>query len=158
MKKIKKSNRGITLIALVITIIILLILAGLSISSLTGSGLFKKAEDAKILSELGKVNEAIELYKLNEMMKNQYEECTDRDLAKNANLAKRIIVNDTSRNVLILKDLKEIDTSSSLGKGYKQMSLDTIENINKITDVSDVYVKDLTDGTLYYIENGNIGV
>ena len=43
----KKQNKGITLIALVITIIILLILAGISIASLTGSGLFEKAKDAK---------------------------------------------------------------------------------------------------------------
>ena len=39
-------NNGITLIALVITIIILLILAGISISTLTGSGLLGKAEES----------------------------------------------------------------------------------------------------------------
>ena len=45
----KKTNnqKGITLIALVITIIILLILAGISIASLTQTGLFKKAKEAK---------------------------------------------------------------------------------------------------------------
>lgn len=42
-----KSQKGITLVALVITIIILLILAGISIASLQGSGLFQKAKDAK---------------------------------------------------------------------------------------------------------------
>ncbi|MCI8617009.1 MAG: hypothetical protein HFJ60_01945 [Clostridia bacterium] len=57
MKKIKKSNKGITLIALVITVIILLILAGISISSLTGSGLFKKAEDAKYKTERAEIIE-----------------------------------------------------------------------------------------------------
>ena len=41
------NTKGITLIALVITIIILLILAGISISALTGSGLFEKAKLAK---------------------------------------------------------------------------------------------------------------
>lgn len=41
------QNRGITLIALVITIIILLILAGISIAQLTGNGLFEKAKLAK---------------------------------------------------------------------------------------------------------------
>ena len=39
----KNKQKGITLIALVITIIVLLILAGVSISSLTGSGLFGQA-------------------------------------------------------------------------------------------------------------------
>ena len=43
----KGKNSGITLIALVITIIILLILAGISISALTNTGLFNKAKEAK---------------------------------------------------------------------------------------------------------------
>lgn len=42
-----KNNRGITLVALVITIIILLILAGISIVQLTESGIFKKARKAE---------------------------------------------------------------------------------------------------------------
>ena len=42
----KKIN-GITLVALVITIVILLILAGISISALTNTGIFQKAKDAK---------------------------------------------------------------------------------------------------------------
>ena len=39
-----KENRGITLIALVVTIIILLILAGVSITTLSGNGLFGRAQ------------------------------------------------------------------------------------------------------------------
>ena len=46
MKKYK-FNKGITLVALIITIIILLILAGVAISQLTDSGLFGKAKLAK---------------------------------------------------------------------------------------------------------------
>ena len=42
----KKGQNGITLVALVITIIILLILAGVTIASLTGTGLFGKAKEA----------------------------------------------------------------------------------------------------------------
>ena len=63
MKKKINGEKGITLIALVITIIILLILAGISISALTNQGLFKnakitqnatekaEAEQGKILNE-----------------------------------------------------------------------------------------------------------
>ena len=47
MKKILKNTKGITLVALVITIIILLILAEISISALTNTGIFQKAKDAK---------------------------------------------------------------------------------------------------------------
>lgn len=42
-----KNKKGITLVALVITIIILLILAGITISQLTGSGLFENAKQAE---------------------------------------------------------------------------------------------------------------
>ena len=50
MRKTNKQN-GITLVALVITIIILLILAGIAISSLTQTGLFSKAQEAKQKTE-----------------------------------------------------------------------------------------------------------
>ena len=46
-KKIKKEEKGITLIALVVTIIVLLILAGVAISlSIGENGIFKRAEEA----------------------------------------------------------------------------------------------------------------
>ena len=41
-----KKQNGITLVALVITIIILLILAGISIAALSNQGLFQKATKA----------------------------------------------------------------------------------------------------------------
>ncbi len=46
-RKNTRKDRGITLIALVITIVILLILAGISIAELTGTGIFAKAKEAK---------------------------------------------------------------------------------------------------------------
>ena len=48
---LSKSNKGIALVALVITIIVLLILAGISISALTNTGIFQKAKDAQKVSE-----------------------------------------------------------------------------------------------------------
>ena len=45
MKKKYKNEKGITLVALVITIIVLLILATISIQSLTNTGLFGKAKE-----------------------------------------------------------------------------------------------------------------
>ena len=61
MKNTFKSLKGITLVALVITIIILLILAGISISALTNTGIFGKAKDAKSKSELADAQEKITL-------------------------------------------------------------------------------------------------
>ena len=48
MKEKKKNARGITLIALVISIIVLLILAGVTIGTLTGeNGILTRAKEAK---------------------------------------------------------------------------------------------------------------
>ncbi len=57
----KNRNKGITLIALVITIIILLVLAGISIASLIGSGVFERAKESKEKSEQAQIKEEIEM-------------------------------------------------------------------------------------------------
>ena len=56
-----KRNNGITLVALVITIILLLILAGITISSLTSSGLFKAAQNARTTTDESTILEKIKL-------------------------------------------------------------------------------------------------
>ena len=62
LKQRKKAERGITLIALVITIIVLLILAGVSIATLTGqNGILTKAGDAKEQTEIASVKEQAQL-------------------------------------------------------------------------------------------------
>ena len=66
MEKIK-GNRGITLVALVVTIIVLIILAGISMRAIRGdSGIIKQATEAQILTELSNVKEALEIYKIQE--------------------------------------------------------------------------------------------
>ncbi len=61
-KKYCSSARGITLIALVITIIVLLILAGISISMLSGEdSILQRVTDAKIETEKGQEKEVIAL-------------------------------------------------------------------------------------------------
>lgn len=60
MKKIKKEN-AITLVTLIITIVILLILAGISISALTQTGLFENTKQAKQKSEETQERENITL-------------------------------------------------------------------------------------------------
>ena len=62
MKTLKNKNKGITLIALVITIIVLLILAGISISMLSGdNGILQRATDAKKNTETASAKEQIQI-------------------------------------------------------------------------------------------------
>ena len=62
IKTEKQKNKGITLIALVITIIVLLILAGVTISTLTGeNGIITRATSAKNQTIIAQDEEMIEL-------------------------------------------------------------------------------------------------
>lgn len=60
--KINNKQRGITLIALVVTIVVLLILAGVSLSiALSNNGVISKAKDAKGQTISGKEKEVVEM-------------------------------------------------------------------------------------------------
>ena len=73
----KNKDRGITLVALVITIIILLILATISIQSLTNTGLFAKAQEAKEKTQNATENQAKTL--------NEYEDELNKYVSDNKN-------------------------------------------------------------------------
>ena len=62
-QKMSKSNSGITLIALIITIIVLLILAGISISTIMGeNGILSKSKNAKERTRVESIKEQIALF------------------------------------------------------------------------------------------------
>ena len=100
----KKKQSGITLIALVITIIVLLILAGVSIATLTGeNGILSKANDAKVETRGAAVEEA-------------------KDLWKQENLAASK-TGGTSKELSVL--LEELEAQDLLIGNEKQTILDT---------------------------------
>ena len=78
MKNRVKKNRGITLIALVVTVIVLLVLAGVSISMLTGqNGILTRAAEAKTKTENSEKQE-------NEKMQRYEQTIDERDLPETA--------------------------------------------------------------------------
>ncbi len=79
MKNNSKSDKGITLVALVVTIIVLLILAGVSINLVAGSnGILGRAQKAVDLNNMVKIKEEIEL-KIAELQMDYY--MTDNNFA-----------------------------------------------------------------------------
>ena len=80
-----RKQEGITLIALVITIIVLLILAGVTIAMLTGeNGLLNRATSTKEASDMGTARELISLHVNNQISayyekKYVQEKATDSD-------------------------------------------------------------------------------
>ena len=81
MKENEKQTKGITLIALVITIIVLLILAGVSIAMLTGqNGILTQAQNASKQTDIGKEKEQIALAYNGAVTKKQSTDITAADL------------------------------------------------------------------------------
>ena len=89
---IKNKDKGITLIALVITIIILLILAGISISALTNQGLFKNAKIAQNATEKAEKEQGQRL--------NEYEDEINKYLNNNNEDEKLGLITDNINKVL----------------------------------------------------------
>lgn len=81
MKENLKGKKGITLIALVITIIVLLILAGVSIAMLTGqNGLLSQAINAKDETIIAEEKEQVEVAYASANIKKRGEDVTQKDL------------------------------------------------------------------------------
>lgn len=96
-----KKQNGITLIALVITIIILLILAGVTITAVMGeNSIIEQAKKASVETRGGSVQERVDLWK-SEQMLGEYE---DKTTSKTLNE----LLDELSKNALITDDEKQI--------------------------------------------------
>lgn len=110
MNKGIKNEKGVTLTALVLTIIILLILAGISISVLSGpNGLIEKATLAAKNTEISEIKEKIELKLTNlnmEIFEKTKEMATLTDVMKLKDKDAEIkdAYNETDNVILIVGD------------------------------------------------------
>ena len=85
MKKIKKEE-GITILVLVITIIVLLILAGITISAISGdNGIIQNAGRSKENAEIDSEKEAVETATVQAMGKNKYGNVVKDELQEELN-------------------------------------------------------------------------
>ena len=123
MKKIK-NERGITLIALVITIIVLLILAGVSIATLTGeNGILTRADDAKRETTKAEARERIQLEMAasfdNTGKYNVYKAI--ENLKNNAKIPAEDITKNDDRTLKVKLNGYEfpVDTDGRVGEGTK---------------------------------------
>ena len=102
-----RREKGITLIALVITIIVLLILAGVTIATLTGdNGILKKSNDAKEETRGASVEEAVELWKINKKTERYSEGGTSQGLQE--------LLDDLEKQKLITE--KERENINNVGQ------------------------------------------
>ena len=144
MKKYK-SQRGITLIALVITIIILLILAGISIAALTNQGLFKNAKEAQNATQKAEEEQGKTL--------NEYEDEINKYLENDKKIDGKIVDRVNDGTIKIGDYVKYIpDTASTdailqelniySGSSANTASTLTQESLNwRILDIKDGQVR-----------------
>lgn len=133
----KRKNEGITLIALIITIIVLIILAGVTINMVIGNnGIFTQTQKAKIKTEQSNVYEAMQLQVSDYEIEKNTEGTTDTlvNYIKSKN-----IINDN--NVINVQELLKKQISTGQG-----------------TDNKDVYVLEENENgeyvVVYYDKNG----
>ena len=139
--KVKENQKGITLIALVITIIVLLILASVSIAMLTGdNGILTRAGDAKIETALGAVKEQIGLYQIENKMNNK--EVTAESLLAEGKVSRTVQAGEADKYYMYYA-LKEnsFEGMQGLGKG-------------NIASLKDVFLIDDNLNVKYISSNG----
>ena len=138
-----KSDRAITLIALVITIIVLLILAGVSIATLAGdNGILTRANDSKVESRGATVEELKNLWKM--------EKETDRRTGTKTAKTLEEFVN----SLVEQENLTEDERDKILGNEEKGVEAQYQITIGKrtIKFLEDVYFS--IDGVEYSVREG----
>ena len=122
-----KNNKGITLIALVITIIVLLILAGVSIAMLTGdNGVLSRASSAKVANKLGEVKDEISLIAAETMT--EYYQTTYVNDIDDSNVEYNPATLDTNILIAINKKISAGATTTNTG-----ITQDDYEDITVVT-------------------------
>lgn len=165
------SNSAITLIALIITIIVLLILSGVTLSMVMGeSGIFGKANWAKFVTEFRNVEEAEHLYELNnqldeskEQTKNNYA-ITQTTIEATGTLKDTIIENEGDENPqLYIIDLSKLNLAEikneyvinvNSGKIYRKEGFSYNNKIYHTPDSGSNEENVENNKTLGYVEDG----
>ena len=139
-----KQEKAITLIALVVTIIVLLILAGISISMLTGeNGILNRAREAKESTGTAQTEELVKL-SITDALTQGLGSLT------NANLKTALNNNIGAGKYEISGDATNGWTVKVNGKEYK---IDSTGNISKIPTVEDTGKLPTGEGTTPYLPN-----
>lgn len=116
-----RKNKGITLIALIITIIILLLLAGISINLISGQdGIIINAQEAREMTRAAKVEEQRDLWKMNQEVDKYSSETTAESLLDLVNrLEKEGLLTSDEKDQILGNEEKGIEASGQVTIGDK---------------------------------------
>ncbi len=146
-----RENKGITLIALVITIIVLLILVGVSIVTLMPGGLIDKAIESRFVSNYRTIEEGVYIYKAGkEIDAYSGEEMTQLEKLP---LKEKLTVEDKREIQEKIPTLEEEIIARNPGLSLEQIPLYEIDK-EKIgaTGIKHKYIMDITTEKIYDYE------
>ncbi len=131
-----RKNKGITLIALVITIIVLLILAAVSIATLTGeNGILSQANKAKEETRGANVDETIQLWKI--------EKESGKVTGTSASKSKDELLKELKEQKLITdKEFEKLTNGEEITIGSKTISIEDVKTIVEAFKDGDIQVGD----------------
>ena len=141
MGSIIKTN-GITLIALVITIIVLLILAGVTITTLTGeNGILNKADTAQVETRAATVEELVRLWKT--------EQTADNMIGENKTQTLGQLLDKLEEDNLITQEERTIiEDDGEITIGNKTIIFEKLNAIDKVGNKVNENIND--DGSINY--------
>lgn len=146
-----KNNKGITLIALVVTIIVLLILAGVSIAMLTGqNGILNRASKSSMANTIGEAKDAIALEVSNAV--SDYYSVKYTSANDVTDLNKTDVENEPGNTTAALATIIK-NRVKGLDSSYPDVTIDATESEISITSKKDAGVK----STAELDSNGKIG-
>ena len=156
------KNKGITLIALVITIIVLLILAGVSIAMLTGeNGILNQAKKAKEETEIASEEEKVKLATSGALLQDNAGSIIQSNLQ--SELSKYFDTedfsvssgtNDEGKNGFIVT----VTESVKEGRKYFVSQNGKVEKYEEpqVAELTDIYLNLYDDGTLVFSNNSEL--
>lgn len=130
-----KRNTGITLIALIITIVILVILSAVSINLILNNGLIDKAGEAAFKAKMSSYKELTDLYVLNKVTQ---EISTDTKNINSGEMLKQAILDE------FIEDLEVED-----------VTIDIREILPEISTTEEEYIV-VYKGKMHYVSNPNV--
>ena len=138
MSQTKETQNGITLISIVVTIIVLLILAGISIATLNGdSGIIKKSKEAKEQTEISEEKEVVDRATVQAMGNNKKGDLIESELQEELDKivsSGKTEVTDTGEEFEVLfKESNRCYTVDRDGSILKQQTIEKIEYAGDIT-------------------------
>ena len=164
-----RNQKGITMIMLVITIIILLILAAISINMALGdNGIFKSSNKAKIMSKVQVLDDTIKSYTLKSTdlyssSKKTIEDLIEEGILKEITFTEGKDDKETKKSIFYINfENPDVDIAKLLGlengvyKNQKKLNEFTFTNLSEIQNKG-IYVVDHDLNAAYLADNNTYG-